>query len=55
MLTTDFAIDMPTQGLTIPLNSTNCDQGDDLLKTKLDEQKDLQMSLSKVSKYKTDY
>ena len=29
---------MPPQCLTIPLNSTNCDEGDDLLKTKLDEQ-----------------
>ena len=35
---TDFAIDTPPQCLTIPLNSKNCDEGDDLLKTKLDEQ-----------------
>ena len=34
----DFAIDAPRKYLTIPLNSTNCDEGDDLLKTKLDEQ-----------------
>ena len=34
----DFAIDAPPQCLNIPLNSTNCDEGDDLLKTKLDEQ-----------------
>ena len=34
----DFAIDTLPQCLTIPLNSTNCDEGDDLLKTKLDEQ-----------------
>ena len=30
----DFVIDMPPQCLTIPLNSTKCDEGDDLLKTK---------------------
>ena len=34
----DFAIDTPPQCLTIPLNYANCDEGDDLLKTKLDEQ-----------------
>ena len=34
----DFVIDTPPQCPTIPLNSTNCDEGDDLLKTKLDEQ-----------------
>ena len=35
---THFAIDAPPQCLTIPLNSTNCDEGNDLLKTNLDEQ-----------------
>ena len=35
---TDFAIDTPPQCLNIPLNSTNYDEGDDLLKTKPDEQ-----------------
>ena len=35
---TDFAITTPPQCLNIPLNSKNCDEGDDLLKTKLDEQ-----------------
>ena len=34
----DFTIDTPPQCLTIPLNSTKCDKGHDLLKTKLDEQ-----------------
>ena len=34
----DFAIDAPRKYLTIPLSSTNCDEGDDLLKTKLDEE-----------------
>ena len=34
----DFAVDTPPQCLTIPLNSTNCDKGNGLLKTKLDEQ-----------------
>ena len=29
---------MPPKCLTIPLNSTNCDEGDDQLQTKLDEQ-----------------
>ena len=33
----DFAIDTPPKYLTIPLNSTNWDGGDDLLKTRLDE------------------
>ena len=35
---TDFAIDTPPQCLNIPLNSTNYDEGDDLLKTKPDAQ-----------------
>ena len=34
----DFAIDTPSQCPIIPLNSTNCDEGDDQLKNKLDEQ-----------------
>ena len=34
----DFDIDRPQQCLTIPLNYTSCDEGDDILKTKLDEQ-----------------
>ena len=34
----DFAIDKPPQCLTFHLNSTNCDKGDDLFKTDLDEQ-----------------
>ena len=34
----DFAIDIPPKCLTIPLNSTNCDEGNDQLITKLDEQ-----------------
>ena len=34
----DFAIVTPPHCLTIPLNSTNCVEDDDLLKTKLDEQ-----------------
>ena len=34
----DFAIDTPSQCSIIPLNSTNCDEGDDQLKKKLDEQ-----------------
>ena len=34
----DFAIDTPSQCHIIPLNSTNCDEGDDQLKKKLDEQ-----------------
>ena len=34
----DFAIDTPPKCLTIPLSCTNCDDGDDQLKTKLDEQ-----------------
>ena len=34
----DFAIDTPPQCLTVLLNSTNCDEGDVLLITKLDEQ-----------------
>ena len=34
----DFAIGTPPQCPTISLNSTNCDEGDDILKTKLDEQ-----------------
>ena len=34
----DFAIDTPPQCLTIPLNCTPCDEGNDLLKTKLGEQ-----------------
>ena len=52
----DFAIDTPPQCLTIPLNYANCDEGDDLLKTKLDEQlKEIcKCQSSKVSKYKTD-
>ena len=41
----DFTIDTPPQCLTIPLNSTKCDKGDDLLKTKLDEQ------LKKIHKF----
>ena len=35
---TDFAIDTPPQCPNIPLNSTNSDEGDDQLKTKLDDQ-----------------
>ena len=34
----DFAIDTPSQCHIIPLNSTNCDEGDEQLKKKLDEQ-----------------
>ena len=34
----DFAVDTLLQCLIIPLNSTNCDEGHDILKTKLDEQ-----------------
>ena len=34
----DFAIDTPSQCHIIPLNSTNCDEGDDQLKKKLVEQ-----------------
>ena len=34
----DFATVTPPHCLTILLNSANCDEGDDLLKTKLDEQ-----------------
>ena len=34
----DFAIDTPSQCPIIPLNSTDCDEGDDQLKKKLDEQ-----------------
>ena len=33
----DFAIDTPLQCLTIPLTSTNREEGDHLFKTKLDE------------------
>ena len=33
-----FVVDGPPQCFTIPLNSTNCDEGNDLLKTNLDEQ-----------------
>ena len=32
----DFAVDTPPQCLTFPLNSTNCNEDHDLLKTKLD-------------------
>ena len=51
----DFAIDTPPQCHTInllskfPLNCTNCNEGNDLLKTNLDEQL---MSTSKLSKHK---
>ena len=34
----DFVIDTPSQCHIIPLNSTNCDEGDDQLKKELDEQ-----------------
>ena len=34
----DFATDTPPNYLTIPLNSTNWDEGNDQFKTKLDEQ-----------------
>ena len=44
----DFAIDTPPQCLTIPLNSVNCDEDNDLLKTKLDEQlKEIRKSYQK--------
>ena len=44
----DFAIDTPPQCLTIPLNSVNWDEGNDLLKTKLDEQlKEIRKSYQK--------
>ena len=34
----EFVIDTPPYCLTTPLNSINCDEGNDLLKTKLDDQ-----------------
>ena len=34
----EFVIDRPPYCLTTQLNSINCDEGNDLLKTKLDEQ-----------------
>ena len=44
----DFAIDTPPQCLTIPLNYVNCDEGNDLLKTKLDVQlKEIRKSYQK--------
>ena len=53
----DFAIDTLSQCLTAQLNSENYDEGDNLLKTHLDEQfKEIRkMSSSKVSKYKANY
>ena len=53
----DFAIDTLSQCLTIQLNSENYDEGDNLLKTHLDEQfKEIRkMSSSKASKYKANY
>ena len=38
LMKTDFAIDMPPECVSIPLNSRNFDEGDDLLKIKLDQQ-----------------
>ena len=34
----DFAVVTPLQCFSIPLNSANCDEGDDLIKTNLVEQ-----------------